>query len=56
MIKDISEEKYYTVWLDCKNKIASFRSVDGYDETAFINHDSFMSFLLSLQTNGYRFQ
>ena len=46
----------HTVWLDEKDKIASFHCVDGYDRKDFEQYDFFIHFLLSLPGRGYRFQ
>lgn len=44
------------VWLDEKQKIASFHPIDGCACSAFVNHAEFIDYLVSLQKIGYRFQ
>jgi len=46
----------YIVWLNEANRIASFHQVEGYQSRTFTSHDFFISFLHSLQEQGYRFQ
>ena len=46
----------YIVWIGSKDRIASFRMVEGYEKKAFSSHEYFMTFLHGLQESGYRFQ
>ena len=45
-----------TVWLDEKQKIASFHYVSGYKKREFLRREIFIQYLQSLQECGYRFQ
>lgn len=44
------------VWLDEKNKIASFHLVRGFKKYTCAQREKFISFLKELAENGYRFQ
>ena len=44
------------VWLDEKERIASFRYVAGYQKREFHRREIFIRYLQSLQEYGYRFQ
>ena len=46
----------HTVWLDKKEKIASFHPLDNCEHNSFTDHAEFISYLMSLQLSGYRFQ
>ena len=46
----------HIVWLNEKDRIASFHHVEGYRVETFNLHDHFISFLHSLQERGFRFQ
>ena len=50
------ETETYIVWISSTDRIASFRTVDGYEKVTFNSHDFFMSYLHGLQEKGYRFQ
>jgi len=44
------------VWLDEKEKIASFRYVTGYQKREFLRRELFVRYLQGLVEAGYRFQ
>ena len=44
------------VWLNEKDRIASFHYVAGYQKQEFYRREIFISYLKSLQECGYRFQ
>lgn len=46
----------HTIWVDMTAKIASFRAVETYEMKSFANHDEFMDYVNSLQTDWFRFQ
>ena len=46
----------YIVWVSRTDRIASFRTVDGYERVTFDCHDFFMSYLHGLQEKGFRFK
>lgn len=46
----------FTLWIDAKNKIVSFREIPEYEEMVFQLHDFFLSYLQGLSDSGYRFQ
>jgi hypothetical protein len=48
--------KDYCVWVDTSNKVASFHSVEKGRPMQFEQHTTFMAYLNSLVTQGYRFQ
>ena len=50
------EKNENTVWLDEKQRIASFHYVSGYEKREFLRRESFIRYLQSLQEYGYRFQ
>ncbi|MGN1004527.1 MAG: hypothetical protein ACI4O5_06780 [Oscillospiraceae bacterium] len=52
----MNTESTKIVWLDEQALIASFHPVDGYRRYDFHDRESLISFLLSLQVRGYRFQ
>lgn len=46
----------HTVWVGEQDRIVSFHPIEGYILRTFYDRDFFISFLQSLQVNGYRFQ
>lgn len=44
------------VWLNKKERIASFHYVPGYQKQEFYRREIFINYLKSLQECGYRFQ
>ena len=46
----------YCDWVDTVGRIASFHAVEQSDLLRFDHYESFMSYLASLTTQGYRFQ
>lgn len=46
----------WVVWLDTRDRVASFHPVEGSAVKQFRNHDYFLEFLTNLQCQGYRFQ
>lgn len=48
--------KGYCVWVDTSNRVASFHSVEKGRPMQFEQHTTFMAYLNSLVTQGYRFQ
>ena len=46
----------WVVWLDEKEKIASFHPVEGYRRQEFSNKEYFQSYMMALQERGFRFQ
>lgn len=54
----VSSQKSSTeiVWVDTKNRVASFHPVDGWQEQCFQIRDYFLNYLYALQEQGYRFQ
>ena len=44
------------VWLDEKNKIASFHPVHGYHNYTCQQREQFLEFLKELAESGYKFQ
>ena len=45
-----------TVRLDMKHRVASFHPVEGWQRQSFQVREFFLSYLHSLQEQGYRFQ
>ena len=52
--RDMKNEN--VVWLNEKERIASFHYVPGYKKQEFYRREIFISYLISLQECGYRFQ
>ena len=50
------EQHDYIIWFCTETRIASFHSVEGYEQRTFTSREFFMGFLQSLQMQGYRFQ
>lgn len=46
----------YTVWVNTVSKVVSFHEVDACDILHFERYENFMNYLISLTTQGYRFQ
>ena len=46
----------YCVWVDTIKKIASFHHVEQSDFMHSLQHETFMAYLCTLTTQGYRFQ
>ena len=46
----------YIVWVSSTDRIASFRTVNGYERVTFDCHDFFMNYLHGLQEKGFRFK
>ena len=46
----------YCVWVDTIKKIASFHHVEQSDFMNFMQNETFMAYLCTLTTQGYRFQ
>ncbi len=44
------------VWLNEKERIASFHCVDGYQRREFRSHDDLMDYLKGLLQRNFRFQ
>ena len=51
-----SDKTENNVWLDEKNKIASFHPVHGYHNYTCQQREQFLEFLKELAESGYRFQ
>ncbi|MGN1002155.1 MAG: hypothetical protein ACI4PC_05240 [Oscillospiraceae bacterium] len=51
-----TERQIETVWLNEKERIASFHAVEGYTRRDFFAHELFLDFLRSLREKNYRFQ
>ena len=49
MARQATEQGSHTVWLNDRDRIASFHPVEGYYKRTFSSHDFFMSFLHALQ-------
>ena len=45
-----------TVWLDMEHRVASFHPVEGWQKQSFQVREFFLSYLHTLQEQGYRFQ
>ncbi|MBQ8801671.1 MAG: hypothetical protein IJZ52_05245 [Clostridium sp.] len=45
-----------TVWLNEKERIASFHYISGYQRLEFPRRESFIRYLQTLQEKGWRFQ
>lgn len=52
----VGENGKHTVWINEEERIVSFRAAEGYTVRAFPSREAFMSYLLSLQERGFRFQ
>ncbi len=46
----------YLVWVDTSSKIASFHEVEASGLLHFEQYENFMDYLVTLTTQGYRFQ
>lgn len=52
----VSRSGRQCVWVDTSNEVASFHSVEKGRPMQFEQHTTFMAYLNSLVTQGYRFQ
>lgn len=48
-------QKIMQIWVDTKQKIASFHEVDNHDCICFQNQEHFNSYILDLVEHWYRF-
>ena len=46
----------YSVWIDETGKIASFNEIDNGELIYFDKREGFLTYLITLTTQGYRFQ
>lgn len=49
-------EQGYVVWVDPKNRIASFHWVEGSDQKEFTEYTAFLDYLIGLTDQRFRFQ
>ena len=49
-------KEVYVVWLNEKQRIASFHEMKGYEEIRFRSHSAFINYIRLLQEQNYRFQ
>ncbi len=50
------EASPFIVWVDAKQKIASFSEEQGYARMAFAQHDYFIAYLIELGDKWFKFK
>ena len=56
MEKPREEEKAYPIWIDHKDKIVSFKSVEGFEQLQFSSQEEKLAFAIEKCSSGYRIQ
>ena len=50
------EELAYPIWIDHKDKIVSFKSVEGFEQLHFSSQEEKLAFAIEKCSSGYRIQ
>ena len=56
MEKPREEELAYPIWIDHKDKIVSFKSVEGFEQLHFSSQEEKLAFAIDKCSSGYRIQ